>query len=93
MVHGLLTRTRGNNCVPGRADRLKPSSSSQAACPCWSRGVTSSTVSQMVAESTEASAVGKAAIEQGISFLSEAAKALLAEECTAEAADVASCFS
>jgi len=47
----------------------------------------------MVAESTEASAVSKAAIEQGISFLSEGAKALLAEECTAEAADVAFGFS
>ena len=89
MAHGLLTRTGGNHCVPVRADWLKPSSASQTACPWWSHGATSSTISQMVAESTEASAVNKAAIEQGISFLSEAAKALLAEECTAEAADVA----
>jgi hypothetical protein len=43
----------------------------------------------MVAESTEVSAVGTAAIEQVISFFSEAAITLLAEECSAEAADVA----
>jgi len=41
------------------------------------------------AESTGASAVGKAAVEQGISFLGEAAQALLAGECTADVADVA----
>ena len=77
MAHGSGTLTERNHCVPGRADRLKLSAASQTTCLCRSRGATSSTINQMVAESTEASAVSKAAIEQGISFHTEAAKALL----------------
>lgn len=77
MAHGLRTPTERDHCALGRADRLKPSSASQTARPCRSRGATSSITNQMVAESIKASAVSKATIDQGPSFHSEAAKAFL----------------